>query len=159
MEVVVTPSKAGQAFVAKGVSALGQCPRALAPLMVAVALVTATVAIRRIEINTPFRLHSPLAIIDPSTDPSMTVVSTMLERGDLWGATARAGSSYRFDKPGDPIAHAEVAWALGRIGGRGSVAPLIAMVSVLDHTVRCTAADALDRTAIRLLQGESAGGA
>src|SRR4051794_16656305 len=95
MEVAVTPSKAGQAFVAKGVSALGQCPRALAPLMVAVALVTATVAVRRIEINTPFRLPSPLAIIDPSTDPTMTVVSTMLERGDLWGATARAGSSYR----------------------------------------------------------------
>jgi HEAT repeat protein len=52
-----------------------------------------------------------------------------------------------------------VAWALGRIGSRGSVAPLIAMVSELDHTVRYTAADALDRTAMRLLQGESAGGA
>ena len=48
---------------------------------------------------------------------------------------------------------------LGRIGSRGSLAPLIAMVSELDHTVRYTAADALDRTAIRLLQGESAGGA
>jgi HEAT repeat protein len=48
---------------------------------------------------------------------------------------------------------------LGRIGSRGSVAPLIAMVSELDHSVRYTAADALDRTAIRLLQGESAGGA
>ncbi len=156
----MTPSKAGQAFVAKGVSALGARPlpsEVLTPL--GTGPVTATVAIRRIEINTPFRLPSPLAIIDPSTDPSMTVVSTMLERGDLWGATARAGSSYRFDKPGDPIAHAEVAWALGRIGGRGSVAPLIAMVSELDHTVRYTAADALDRTAIRLLQGESAGGA
>jgi HEAT repeat protein len=63
------------------------------------------------------------------------------------------------DKAGDPIARAEVAWALGRIGSRGSVAPLIAMVSELDHTVRYTAADALDRTAMRLLRGESAGGA
>jgi HEAT repeat protein len=63
------------------------------------------------------------------------------------------------DKAGDPIARAEVAWALGRIGTAGSVSPLIAMVSELDHTVRYTAADALDRTATRLLQGESAGGA
>lgn len=63
------------------------------------------------------------------------------------------------DRAGDPIARAEVAWALGRIGGHRSVAPLIAMVSEPDHTVRYTAADALDRTAVRLLQGEAAGGA
>jgi HEAT repeat protein len=63
------------------------------------------------------------------------------------------------DKAGDPIARAEVAWALGRIGTVGSVSPLIAMVSEPDHAVRYTAADALDRTARRLLQGESAGGA
>jgi HEAT repeat protein len=63
------------------------------------------------------------------------------------------------DKAGDPMARAEVAWALGRIGTAGSVAPLIAMVSELDHAVRYTAADALDRTVMRLLQGESAGGA
>jgi HEAT repeat protein len=63
------------------------------------------------------------------------------------------------DQAGDPMARAEVAWALGRIGGAGSVAPLIAMVSEPDHAVRYTAADALDRTATRLLQGGSAGGA
>lgn len=63
------------------------------------------------------------------------------------------------DKAEDPMARAEVAWALGRIGGADSVAPLIAMVSEPDHAVRYTAADALDRTAMRLLQGESAGGA
>jgi HEAT repeat protein len=63
------------------------------------------------------------------------------------------------DQTGDPMARAEVAWALGRIGGPGCVAPLIAMVSELDHAVRYTAADALDRTAMRLLQGESARGA
>jgi HEAT repeat protein len=63
------------------------------------------------------------------------------------------------DTAGDPIARAEVAWALGRIGTADSVSPLIAMVAELDHTVHYTAADALDRTAIRLLQGESAGGA
>ena len=63
------------------------------------------------------------------------------------------------DKTGDPMARAEVAWALGRIGGTGCVAPLIAMVSEPDHAVRYTAADALDRTALRLLQGELAGGA
>ena len=154
----MTPSKAGQALVARGVSALRRrCPGTAALLVVAAALIVATVAIRRLD--TSFHLLSALTITDLSSDPSMTVISAMVERGDLWGATARAGSSYRFDRPGDPIAHAEVAWALGRIGSRGSVAPLIAMVSELDHTVRYTAADALDRTAIRLLQGESAGGA
>ena len=63
------------------------------------------------------------------------------------------------DRIVDPIARAEVAWALGRIGGPDCVAPLIAMVSEPDHAVRYTAADALGRTAVRLLQGESAGGA
>jgi HEAT repeat protein len=63
------------------------------------------------------------------------------------------------DKARDPIARAEVAWALGRIGTAGSVSPLIAMVSEPDRAVRYTAADALDRTASRLLQGKSAGGA
>jgi hypothetical protein len=62
------------------------------------------------------------------------------------------------DKGGGPMARAEVAWALGRIGGAGSVTPLIAMVSDPDHAVRYTAADALGRTAMRLLQGRSAGG-
>jgi HEAT repeat protein len=63
------------------------------------------------------------------------------------------------DRTGDPIARAEVAWALGRIGGHGCVAPLIAMVSEPDRSVRYTAADALDRTAKRLLRSGSAGGA
>ncbi len=63
------------------------------------------------------------------------------------------------DKSGDPMVRAEVAWALGRIGTRGCVAPLIVMISEPDYAVRYTAADALDRTAMRLLQGESAGGA
>jgi HEAT repeat protein len=62
------------------------------------------------------------------------------------------------DKAGGPMARAEVAWALGRIGGAGSVTPLIAMVSDPDHAVRYTAADALGRTAMRLLQGRSAEG-
>jgi HEAT repeat protein len=73
-------------------------------------------------------------------------------------AGARAGPTVLADTAGNPIARAEVAWALGRIGTAGSVSPLIAMVSEPDHAVRYTAADALDRTAMRLLQGESAGG-
>ena len=63
------------------------------------------------------------------------------------------------DETEDPMARAEVAWALGRIGADRSVAPLIAMVAELDHSVRYTAADALDRTAMRLLEGKSSGGA
>ncbi|HVB78643.1 MAG TPA: HEAT repeat domain-containing protein [Candidatus Binataceae bacterium] len=63
------------------------------------------------------------------------------------------------DTASDPITRAEVAWALGRIGGASSVAPLIAMVAEPDHTVRYTAADALDRAAIGLLENAGAGGA
>jgi HEAT repeat-containing taxis protein len=63
------------------------------------------------------------------------------------------------DTADDPMARAEVAWALGRIGAASSVAPLIAMVSEPDSAVRYTAADALDRTAMQLLRGKPAGGA
>jgi len=98
----VTPSKAGQALVARGASALRQCPGTLALLAVAVALIAATAGIRRLD--TSLRLPSALTITDLSSDPSMTVISTMVERGDLWGATARVGSSYRFDKPSGLVA-------------------------------------------------------
>jgi HEAT repeat protein len=63
------------------------------------------------------------------------------------------------DEATDPVVRAEAAWALGRIGGTDAVAPLIAMVSDPDHSVRYTAADALDRTALRLLEGGVSSGA
>jgi HEAT repeat protein len=63
------------------------------------------------------------------------------------------------DRSGDPIARAEAAWALGRLGCRASVAPLIAMISEPDHSVRYTAADALDHAAMELLRKERARGA
>lgn len=99
MEVAVTPSKAGQALVARGVSALRQCSGTRVLVAVAVALIVATAGIRRLD--TSLRLPS---ITDISSDPSMTVISTMVERGDLWGATARVGSSYRLDKPSGLVA-------------------------------------------------------
>ena len=80
-------------------------------------------------------------------------------RSACQGGPTKSACSSGWRTSSNLIARAEVAWALGRIGSRGSVAPLIAMVSELDHTVRYTAADALDRTAMRLLQGESPGGA
>jgi HEAT repeat protein len=93
-----------------------------------------------------------------STDPELSILG--IRAIGLSGGTDEVGLLVSLaDQAADPIARAEVAWALGRIGSRSSVAPLIAMVSELDHTVRYTAADALDRTAIRLLRGESAGGA
>jgi HEAT repeat protein len=93
-----------------------------------------------------------------SPDPELSMLG--IRAIGLSGGADEVGLLVRLaDQAADPIARAEVAWALGRIGSRGSVAPLIAMVSELDHTVRYTAADALDRTAMRLLQGESPGGA
>jgi HEAT repeat protein len=99
----VTPSKAGQALVARGVSALRRrCLGTVAVLAVAVALIVAAAGIGRLD--TSSLLHSALTITDPSSDPSMRVISAMVERGDLWGASARIGSSYRFDKPSGLVA-------------------------------------------------------
>ena len=50
-------------------------------------------------INRTGRFLSAFTVTDPSSDPSMTAINAMIERGDLWGASARIGSSYRFDKP------------------------------------------------------------
>jgi HEAT repeat protein len=54
----------------------------------------------------------------------------------------------------DPIVRAQVAWAMGRIGSPRAIEPLVAMIQEPAAAVRYTAADALDRTAERLLAQE-----
>src|SRR4029077_14054706 len=54
----------------------------------------------RVNTTTRFLYTSALTI----TDPPMAVISAMVERGDLWGATARIGSSYRSDNPSGLVA-------------------------------------------------------
>ncbi|HTQ25485.1 MAG TPA: HEAT repeat domain-containing protein [Candidatus Binataceae bacterium] len=96
------------------------------------------------------------AVASPDSELSLMGIRAV----GLSGGAAEVGLLVRTaDETEDPMARAEVAWALGRIGGDRSVVPLIAMVAELDHTVRYTAADALDRTAMRLLEGKSSGGA
>jgi HEAT repeats len=95
----VTPSKAGRGFITRAASALMRGPGRLAVVAGVVVFVTAAFALLWVN-TTHFLYASPLTI----TDPSMTVISTMLERGDLWGATARVGSSYRFDQPAGLVA-------------------------------------------------------
>ncbi len=51
----------------------------------------------------------------------------------------------------DPLMRAQIAWSLGRIARPDGIAILIALVQEKDPAVRYTAADALDRTAQRLL--------
>jgi HEAT repeat protein len=51
----------------------------------------------------------------------------------------------------DPLMRAQIAWSLGRIAQSDGIAILIALVQEKDPAVRYTAADALDRTAQRLL--------
>ncbi len=57
----------------------------------------------------------------------------------------------QFRRAHDPIARAEVAWALGRIARPNCVEPLIDMIAQPEPAVRYTAADALARTTSRLL--------
>ena len=93
-----------------------------------------------------------------SQDPELSLLA--IRAIGLSGSASSVALLVRLaDKAGDPIARAEVAWALGRIGTADSVSPLIAMVAEPDRAVRYTAADALDRTARRLLEGTRAGGA
>lgn len=144
MEVTVTPSEAGQALVTRSVSALRQrCPGMVAALVLVAALTVAAVGLRRIDMS--FRL--PSALTNLSSDPSMIVISSMIDRGDLWGATARVGSSYRFDKPSgltalrsfsmlvlrrglqesDPYERCYVTSALAAAGDRNEIAQLVRM--------------------------------
>jgi HEAT repeat protein len=96
------------------------------------------------------------AVASPDPELSMLAIRAIGLSGGANNIALLVGLA---DKAGDPIARAEVAWALGRIGTAGSVSPLIAMVAEPDRAVRYTAADALDRTARRLLEGKPAGGA
>jgi hypothetical protein len=91
----VIPGKVGREFLARTARVLTQGPGLLTVLAAAFALVAAAVLLLRANPTTQFPFTSALTI----TDPSMTMIGAMVERGDLWGATARVGSSYRFDKP------------------------------------------------------------
>ena len=88
------PSKAGREFIARGVSALGHSPGRLALTAGLIALLAAILVAFRV--NPTARLPYPSSLI--ITDSSMAVISIMVERGDLSGATAKVGSSYRFDQ-------------------------------------------------------------
>lgn len=134
------PSKAGREYIASGVSALRQSPGPLALIAGVAVLVAAMLAAFRV--NTTTRFPYPSLII---ADSSMTVISTMVERGDLWGATAKVGSSYRFDKPAglmalrrfsvlvlrrglqedDPYERCYVTSALAAAGDRDEIAQLV----------------------------------
>ncbi len=86
------------------------------------------------------RRHLPPTI----TDPAMITISTMLVRGDLWGATARLGISYRFDGPAGLNALRQFSVLVLRDG-----------LNEYDPYERCYAAGALaaagDRTEISML--------
>jgi len=51
----------------------------------------------------------------------------------------------------DPLMRAQIAWSLGRISQPSAIVTLIELVQEQDPAVRYTAADALDRTAQRLV--------
>jgi HEAT repeat protein len=57
------------------------------------------------------------------------------------------------DRTSESFMTAQIAWSLGRISRPESIAPLIPLLKSSNVTVRDSAADALARTATRLLTG------
>jgi HEAT repeat protein len=91
------------------------------------------------------------ALSSPDADVELAAVKTLGTAGGdpevvLLGTLLRASK--------DPIARADIAWSLGRIGSPNGIEMLLAMVQETDPAVRYTAADGLDHTAMHLLGGK-----
>ena len=94
------------------------------------------------------------ALSSPDADVELAAVKTFGTAGgdpevELLGTLLRASK--------DPIARADIAWSLGRIGSPNGIEMLLAMVQETDPAVRYTAADGLDHTAMHLLGGKRLG--
>ena len=94
------------------------------------------------------------ALSSPDADVELAAVKTLGTAGgdpevELLGTLLRASK--------DPIARADIAWSLGRIGSPNGIEMLLAMVQETDPAVRYTAADGLDHTAMHLLGGKRLG--
>jgi HEAT repeat protein len=61
-------------------------------------VVSATVALAAVAVIALLRASNGRRRLPPTiTDPAMITIRTMVGRGDLWGAVARLGTSYRFN--------------------------------------------------------------
>jgi HEAT repeat protein len=94
------------------------------------------------------------ALSSPDADVELAAVKTLGTAGGdpevvLLGTLLRASK--------DPIARADIAWSLGRIGSPNGIEMLLAMVQETDPAVRYTAADGLGHTAMHLLGGKRLG--
>jgi HEAT repeat protein len=94
------------------------------------------------------------ALSSPDADVELAAVKMLGTAGGdpevvLLGTLLRASK--------DPIARADIAWSLGRIGSPNGIEMLLAMVQETDPAVRYTAADGLDHTAMHLLGGKRLG--
>jgi HEAT repeat protein len=94
------------------------------------------------------------ALSSSDADVELAAVKTFGTAGgdpevELLGTLLRASK--------DPIARADIAWSLGRIGSPNGIEMLLAMVQETDPAVRYTAADGLDHTAMHLLGGKRLG--
>ena len=94
------------------------------------------------------------ALSSSDADVELAAVKTLGTAGgepevELLGTLLRASK--------DPIARADIAWSLGRIGSPNGIEMLLAMVQETDPAVRYTAADGLDHTAMHLLGGKRLG--
>jgi HEAT repeat protein len=96
------------------------------------------------------------ALVSPDPNLSMSAIRAIGIHGSARDVPLLNGLLQRTN---DPVARADLAWALGRIASHDGISVLIGLVREEEPAVRYTAADALDRTAKRLLGGEQVGGA
>jgi len=95
------------------------------------------------------------ALVSPDPNLSMSAVRAIGLHGGEREVPLLNGLLQRTN---DAVARADLAWALGRIASHDGISVLIEMVREEEPAVRYTAADALDRTAKRLLGGGPVGG-
>jgi len=88
------------------------------------------------------------ALASPDSEVQLAAVKTMGTAGGE-PEVELLGTMLRNTK--DSITRADIAWSLGRIGSPNGIMMLLAMVQDRDSTVRYTAADGLDHTAMHLL--------
>ncbi len=100
-----------------------------------------------------FHLSRSLLISAMASENVVLQLAATEAIGRLGGKSEIGILTAALDRTPDAFMTAQIAWSLGRIGGPETVRPLLSLLKSPNATVRYSAADALARTASRLLAG------